>query len=311
MVIIQIIDIYKIKAWKSLFTALGPSILNALPRRELLLAGTCSSGTSVCSSFCGKGWVQVSCNGKDSEGDWRTPPRVLSGPPAPSGDWPWGAGVSCSALNDSSSMETLPAEWGVLRHGTCFLFWVMVQWWPWGLRTTQVADSFISWKLRRGWKVWRMWGLLPISRAVLLFLPADCGWPHSCNSHCDVLTWNRCSFHVYTRPLWFVCCGFVVIDVTYFTVEKPQEPHRSRAWREACGRPLTICVKGENIIPSRQSIHGAVDSGHCTELQLCGEMGMCRAPASGGLAKVWRPREIFQGCLYPWAWSSCFYGPAP
>lgn len=50
---------------------------------------------------------------------------------------------------------------------------------------------------------------------------------------------------------------------------------------------------------SQQAVHpGAVDSGHCTELRLCGETGMCHAQARPRPAKVWRPREIFQGCLH-------------
>lgn len=130
------------------------------------------------------------------------------------------------------------------------------------------------------------------------------------NNHSDVLTWNRCSFHVYTRPLWFVCCGFVVIDVIYSPVEKSQEPHRSSAWRKACGRPRTICVKGKNIIPSRQSLHGAVDSGHCMELQLCGEIGNVSCtnvnrPGKGLEAKGDFPRlppSICFTIILLWSW---------
>lgn len=141
----------------------------------------------------------------------------------------------------------------------------------WGSRTTWLADSSLSWKLTHAQKVSRRWGFLPISGVVHQFLLADPGQPHFCpqSLSCFGLR-QRHSFCAHVWPLWFICCGAVIIDVTYSTVEKSQEPHRSRAWRKACARSLTICVKGKNIIPSRLSLPGAVDSAQSSRLQWSG-----------------------------------------
>lgn len=58
-----------------------------------------------------------------------------------------------------------------------------------------------------------------------------------------------------------------------------------RSLKKSMWEPLAICAKGKNIIPSRQALPGAVDSGHFSELQHCGEMGTCHAQTWTWLAK--------------------------
>lgn len=147
----------------------------------------------------------------------------------------------------------------------------------------------------------------PSPKTVLQLLLADLGWPHSHQQSlwcfdlrqtlipCLPLTTMTCLLWLCSDWCHLLHCG------------KSQEPYRSGAWRKACGKPLTVCVKGKNIIPSRQSPPGVVDWGHFSELQLCSEMGMCYAQTWTRLAKVWRPRENFQACLHvlqalPTAW---------
>lgn len=226
----------------------------------------------------------------------RTLPSVFSSGPLPLLRPGPGSGGSGSIPAESYLVRPLLAGWGVLRAQRLA---------PFAGRHAMMALRFqlnpIGWQFyfleTQTWTENQKDGSrLPTSGVVLQLLLAGHGCPHSCQLSLGCF------------DLWFICCGSVVTGVTYSTVEKSQEPHRSRPWRKACGRLLTICVKGKNVTPNRQTLPGAVDSGHCRELQLCGEMGMCYTHTQAGLAKAWRP-----DCprLPPYASSSpsCRRGP--
>lgn len=105
---------------------------------------------------------------------------------------------------------------------------------------TRLSNSLFSWSLSHEQQVRRSWGLLPIYKVVLQLLLAAPGHPHSCQQSlwCFDLR-QRHSFRAYAWPLWFVCCGSVVIDVIYSTVEnprsltdqRPEEKHAGRHWQ--------------------------------------------------------------------------------
>lgn len=105
----------------------------------------------------------------------------------------------------------------------------------WGLKTTQLVNNLLDMNSKsEGYEV-------SCSSPKLCFTSASRRWLATFPPTITVmfLLETETLIHVYAWPLWFVCCGSVVINVIYSTVEnprrltdqKPEEKHVGGHWQ--------------------------------------------------------------------------------
>lgn len=86
----------------------------------------------------------------------------------------------------------------------------------------------------------------------LCFTPASRPWPATFPPTITVMFWleTETFIRVYAWPLWFVCCGSVVINVIYSTVENPRRLTDQKPEEKHVGGHWQFVQRGKILFPA-------------------------------------------------------------